>query len=94
MQGRSRRDRLRRLLQPLAFRRKSVIRTSLNNYSPRPRRQRRGVVEFAADSPLEGDGFEPSPRRPDSRFSAVFVTLGRIKVDSILDHFWTPANTD
>jgi len=43
---------------------------------------------------VEGEGFEPSPRRPDSRFSAAFVTLGRIKVDSILDHFWTPANTD
>src|SRR5580704_5842782 len=52
-------DRLRRLLQPLAFRKKSVIRTPLNNYSPRPRRQRRsqrGVVEFAADSPLEVAG--------------------------------------
>jgi len=41
----------------------------------------------------EREGFEPSPRRPDSRFYAAFVTLGKIKVDSILDHFWTPANT-
>ena len=52
------------------------------------------AVKFAVDSLLEGAGFEPSPRRPDPRFSAAFVTLGRIKVDSILDHFWTPANTD
>jgi hypothetical protein len=56
--------------------------------------RRTRCVEFAPDSSLEGEGFEPSPRRPDSRFSAAFVTLGRIKVDSILDHFWTPANTD
>ena len=49
---------------------------------------------FAPDSPQEGEGFEPSPCALDSRFSAVVVALGRIKVDSILDHFWTPANTD
>jgi hypothetical protein len=46
------------------------------------------------DSPLEEAGFEPSPAALDSRFSAALDTLGRIKVDSILDHFWTPANTD
>jgi hypothetical protein len=52
------------------------------------------VTGEAGNSRPKREGFEPSPRRPDSRFSAAFVTLGRIKVDSILDHFWTPANTD
>jgi hypothetical protein len=51
-------------------------------------------VRFAPDSALEGDGLEPSPPRLDSRFSAAVVTLGSIEVDSILDHFWTPAKAD
>ena len=78
MQGRSRRDPLRRLLQPLAFRRKSVIRTSLNNYSPRPRRQRRGVVEFAADSPLEENEFEPSVPPQKTAFFRSAEILGSL----------------
>jgi len=71
------------------FRQLSLFHSSLA-LAPRSR----VAFEFAPDSPLEGDGFEPSPRRLDSRFSAAFVALGRIKVDSMLDHFWTPANTD
>jgi hypothetical protein len=46
------------------------------------------LVGFAPDSPLEGDGFEPSPSALDSRFSAGFATLGRqsgLHTGSLLD---------
>jgi hypothetical protein len=39
-------------------------------------------VRFARDSPLEGDGFEPSPSPVDSRFSAGLRPSGAVK--------WTP----
>src|SRR5437667_11794476 len=53
-----------------------------------------GAMRFAADSLLEGVGFEPSPCPVDSRFSAAFATLRSIKLHSILHDFCTRVDPD